>query len=358
MLIEQGTRGGPIMALQRVLQAQTKSIRVLLAVGDQKVERLYHFDLVGAYPSSEAADEDFFYSDIVLRIATTESTKEITEHKVLDELIAMDLWQGLSTPEAMRRAGEQLGRRNFFTEMVRIKDLVHVPAVNDAVASQYSEGCFATWDPRLEALIVTVTGSARPVDKGNIKEEDLAVIAGVRLDGVGAEVRHVEGKRNDPPSSEAVEMMDMDELLPKVAHESEAGVTSEVPIIRSKLHGHRGVKAYNPDFVEFVALDPPYYHYLVSCATAAQARGIKEAFSNAESLLNPEDPRQAAFTVLPGHGLVVVEKWQKGKQPFELLWEYMDRGDLVIDAHIPQGPMDYEAEDDGRMHLREEGKQP
>jgi hypothetical protein len=247
-----------------------------------------------------------------------------------------------------------LGNRKFFTEMVRIEDLVHVPVVNDSVASQYSEGCFATWDARVDGLIATVTGSARPVDKGNITDDDLAVIVGVRADGGGAIVRHVEGKRNDPPSSEAVEMMDMDELLPRIKHDSIAGVTKDVPVVRSKLHGHRGVRSYNPALVEYVPLEAPYYHYLVSCATAAQARGIKEAFSRVESLRNPDDPRQAAFTVLPGHGLVVVEKWQSDKAPFQLLWEFMDNGDLVIDSHVPQGPMHYEQDADGHMQLREQ----
>jgi len=355
VLIEQGTRGGPILALLRVLQAQSKSIRVLLAVGEEQAERVYHFDLVGAYPSSEADDSNAFYTDIALRMVTTESTDEITDHQVVGEMISRDMWDGMSTPEAMRRAGQELGERNFFTEMVRIEDLVHVPVVNDSVASQYSEGCFATWDAHTEALVATVTGSARPVDKGNISDDDLAVIVGVRENGAGAKVRHVEDKANDPPSSEAVEMMDMDELLPRIKHKSGAGVETEVPVIRSKLHGHRGVKAFNPELIEYVPLEPAYYHYLVSCATAAQAKGIKEAFSRAKSLLNPDDARKAAFTVLPGHGLVVVEKWQQDKAPFELLWEFMDNGDLVIDAHVPQGPMGFEAEDDKHMHLREEG---
>ena len=354
VLIEQGDRGGPILALQRMLQAQTKSIHVLLVVGEEEVERVFHFDLVGAYPASEAEDWEAFLTDVVLRVVTTESTQEITNHRVVGDVVKQEAWQGLSTPEAMRLAGREIGERNFFTEMVRIEDLVHVPVVNDSVASQYSEGCFATWSPQLGALIATVTGSARPVDKGNISDDDLAVITGVRTDGAGAEVRHVEGKRNDPPSSEAVEMMAMDEHLPTIEHVTVGGVKSQVPVIRSKLHGHRGVSAYNADLVEYVPLDPPFYHYFVSCATEAQAVGIKAAFSRAESLLNPDDPRQAAFTVLPGHGLVVVEKWQDGKKPFQLLWEYMDEGHLVIDAHVPQGQMGYERGEDGRMHLREE----
>lgn len=352
VLIEQGVRGGPILSLQRLLQAQAKSIRVLLVVGDKHPERVYHFDLVGAYPTSEAKDPEAFYTDMVLRVVTTESTHEVTDHELIEPMIKREDWDSLSTPEAMRNAGQELGKRNFFTEMVRIEDLVAVPAVQDSVASQYSEGCFATWDPRVNALVATITGSARPVDKGNISDDDLALIVGVRPDGAGAQVRHVDGKRNDPPSSEAVEMMDMDYLLPKIEHASVGGVKSEVPVIRSKLHGHRGVKSFNPNLVEYVPLDPPYYHYLVSCATEAQARGIKAAFSRSESLRNPNDPRQIAFTVLPGHGVVMVEKWQAGKVPFQVIWDAMDSGDLVIDPHVPQGQMSYVASN-GLMMLHE-----
>jgi len=353
VLIEQGLRGGPIMSLLRLLQAQAKSIRVLLTVGDEHPERVYHFDLVGAFPASVNTTADSFYTDIALRMVTTESTHEITNHQVMEPKVAAEEWQAMSTPEAMRRAGQELGKRNFFTEMVRIEDLVTVPAVNDAIASQYSEGCFGTWDPRVQGLVATITGSARPVDKGNITDDDLALIVGVRPDGAGAQVRHVDGKRNDKPSSEAVEMMDLDGPLPWV--EVEAGaVKTQVPVSRSKLHGHRGVKAFNPDLVEYVPLDPPYYHYLVSCATEAQAKGIKGAFSRSEILLNPSDPRKIAFTVLPGHGLVMIEKWEEGKVPFQLFWDAMDSGDLEIDPHVPQGRMSYEPGPDGRLHLKEE----
>jgi len=125
-------------------------------------------------------------------------------------------------------------------------------------------------------------------------------------------------------------------------------------VVRSKLHGHRGVRAYNPTLVEFAPLDPPYYHYLVSCATSAQAEGIKAAFGRAECLCNPDDPRQVAFTVLPGHGVVIAEKWVPGKRPFETIWEYMDAGHLKIDPCIPQGPMAYEIAEDGRATLKAE----
>jgi hypothetical protein len=353
VLFEQGHRGGPILALERLVQAQAKGLRIILVIGDERPIEAYHFDLVGAYPRSVADGSGAFYDDIVLRIATSMSASEVTEHEVVGEPIPNDVWRRLSTPAAMQAAGRQLGERHFFTEMVRISDLVPVPAVPDSISSQYSEGCFATWEPALNALVATVTGSARPVDKGSITEDDLAVLVGVRPDQRGALTRQVEGKRNDRPSSEAVEMMSMDSLLPTITLDPAWDNTSApVPVVRSKLHGHRGISAYDPQQVEHVPLDAPYYHYLVSCGTDAQARGIVGAFARAEALQNPDDPRHIVFTVLPGHGAFIVEKWVTGKTPFQVIWEAMDTGALQVDNRIPQGPMAYVLGPDDKMVLQ------
>ena len=358
VLYEQGNRGGSILALERLVQAQAKSIRILMLVGDEKPQEVYHFDLVGANPKSEADDLDAFYKDIVLRMVTSVSTHEITQHQVVGEPVPRAEWEALDTPEAMRVAALKFGEYNFFTDMVIIDSLVKVPAVTDAIASQYSEGCFATWDPHINALVTTITGSARPVDKSSLSEDDLAVITGVRLDREGALVRHVEGKRNDPPSSEAVELIDLDSNLPfienplKGDHDPLGDVQTKVPVARSKLHGHRGVSSYNPDLVEFVHLDPPFYNYPVTCATEAQAGGIKNAFAQSQALHNPDDPRQVVFTILPTHGVVIVEKWVSGKRPFETMWEYFQDGHLVVDNRIPQGAHEYQLES-GRMVMKD-----
>jgi hypothetical protein len=340
-LFEQGQRGGPIMALARLLQSRAKCIRIILLVGEDEPKCAYLFDLVGAHPRIEALDLSFFYTDIILRLVTTLSTREITAHQVIEPPIPYDLWDRLSTPRAMQHAAVELGKRKFFTEMVRIADLVHVPMVANTVSSQYSEGCFTTWDPEIDALVTTITGSARPVEKDHISENDLAVIVGVREDGEGAVVRHVHGKRNDPPSSEAVEMMAIDLSLPRIKLRPEWGIPARVPVVRSKLHGHRGVAGYDPERVEFVPLDPPYYTYPVSCATEAQAQGIVAAFARSEALRNPDDPRKLVFTVLPGHGVVIAEKWVAGTQPFQTMVEFMDAGYLKVDNLIPQGPLQY-----------------
>ncbi len=354
VLFEQGRRGGSILSVERLLQAQTKSVKIMLIVGEDHPEKVYHFDLVGAYPTSKFIDPDSFYDDIVLRTVTTVSTHEVTDHQVVGDIIPYETWRDLHTPESMRTAALELGKRNFFTHTVVIAELVNVPSVGDSVASQYSEGCYATWEPELDALIATITGSARPVDKDNITEDELAILSGVRPDGIGAFVRHVQGKRNDSPSSEAVEMLEMDKDLPRISLAELWGVDKAVPVVRSKLHGHRGIASYDPKFVEYVPVDAPYFHYLVSCATEAQARAVKSAFSKSEALQNPDDPRKVVFTILPGHGLVLAEKWVEQKEPLQLIWEYMDTDYIVIDSHVPQGPMQFVPDGSGKLILQEE----
>ena len=187
------------------------------------------------------------------------------------------------------------------------------------------------------------------MNKDKIGEDDLAVVVGVRPDRLGALVRQVQGRANYPPSSEAVEMIDMDSALPRITLPEVSG--KQLPVVRSKLHGHRGVASYNPNFVEFVPLEPPYYNFPVTCATAAQADGIRRAFARSLALLNPTDPRQVVFTVLPTHGIVIAEKWLTGKAPFQVIWEYIDTGYLTMDRLIPQGKFEYTRSSD-RMTLR------
>jgi hypothetical protein len=45
---------------------------------------------------------------------------------------------------------------------------------------------------------------------------------------------------------------------------------------------------------------------------------------------------------------VIAEKWVSGKDPFQVIWEYMDDGSLEIDPFVPQGPMTYLPGKNGR----------
>ena len=337
-LIAQGKRGGAIMYLLRILQIQSKSIRVLLLVGEDKPQSAFLFDLVGAHPQIRYEDPQAFFKDIATRILTAASTSEITNHEAVEPQITYQEWESLLSIEEMTRASQELGKRDFFTEMIKVSQVAEIPGFSEAISQQYSEGCFATWEPKINGLLTTITGSARPVRKENITDKDLAVIVGIKPNRDGALIRKVEGHPNHPPSSEAVEMIGMDLDLPRITLKSGA----QVPVIRSKLHGHRGVHSFDWTRAEYVPLPESYLYYPVSCSTDAQYRAVQEAFSNSLALQNPQDPRQIVFTVLPGHGVVIVEKWDESKSPFQVIWEAMDQRVIEITNMIPQGPFAFE----------------
>jgi hypothetical protein len=353
VLIEQARRAGPLVALARAVQAQCKCIRILLVVheGTGRAKYVYMFDLVGARPCIDLCDEGAF-DDIATRMATAVGASEVTDHVWQGDPIAAEDWNTSESVRALVEASRQLGARGFFAEPVRIADLVKVPVVGRVISEQYSEGCFSTYDPDLRAQIVTGTGSSRAIHKGDVRPHDLAVVTGVRQDFRGAVVRPVASIPKAVPSSEAVELYAIDEALPRIeldlstsgysAGESRKERGVSVPVVRSKLHGHCGVKAFDPTKVEHVPLTPPYQRYPVGCGTDAQARALVEAFSRSEALMNPEDSRSVVFSILPGHGCLIVEKWVPRAAPFEAIWRLLDSGGLVIDTSaVPQGPYRY-----------------
>ncbi len=345
------------MVLERLIQAQTKCHRIVLFVGDENPMVAYHFDLVGSFPYTEGKDLDEFYEDVVLRMVTTASTRELKDHEVEKTMVSSSVWEGLPTPAAMCDASRELGKRGFFTEPAHLERYVEIPdffPLDSMMSRQYSEGCFGAWDVKLEALIATVTGSAVPVHKGNITEEDLAIISGIKEDRSGAVIRHRQGVPNHPPSVEAVELMMMDRTLPQVIPSETS--SSKAPVVRAKLHGHRGIASYDPRYVEFVPVDGPYYDYIVTCATEAQAWAVEGAFAKSEALQNPDDPRKVVFTILPGHGNVIVEKWASGTRPFQTILDYMDKGYVTVESYVPQGRVEYLSAADGKkiVHIVEE----
>ncbi len=351
VLHEQGRRGGPILALERLTQAHAKSIRNLLLIGDGRPERIYHFDLVGAHPQTNGNDLSGFYEDIVLRIATAVSTQEITDHQVVDPPIPKKTWRQLSTPKAMLAAARQIGSRNFFTDTVVIGNLIHVPALSDSIAGQYSEGCFTTWDPEIEALIATVTGSARPVDKGSITQEDLAVIVGIRPDGRGAHVRQVEGWANDPPPPRPLKCAGSTSPSPRLSWIHPGKFPARCRLSGQNCTVTEGFPHSTRRGSNSSGWTPPIT--ITRCRARPRLRPMASS---------PRSPGRRRCGTLgtpaswflrfsPGHGVMIAEKWIPGKAPFQTIWEHMDSGSIVIDNHIPQGLVEYRQLGDGKMHL-------
>lgn len=343
VLLEQARRGGPEVALGRLLQGQVKSHRVMAVVHDDDHRPLFtvHYDLAGAHPTTDAADPRRFAEEAGRRIMTMLCTDEVANHTLLPDALPREVWDRLTSPEAMIRAGATFTQYGFFTTPVSVEKILGYRGIGEAIAAQYSEGCYAVYEPTISALVTTASGSSRLVDKRRITRDEQAVVVGVKPGRDGALVRPVEGMSPILPSVEAVEMMSIYEALSDHAHGG-GELKERLPAGRAILHGHLGVESYDPARVESVFLDPPYYYYPVSCGTGALAEGTAAAFARSAALRNPSDPRSVIFLEQPGHGVVIVEKWVGGRSPFETIHQCLAKGYLKMTFDVPQGPVYWE----------------
>ena len=358
IISHQARRGGPDLAIARLLQGQMLSIRVMaLRTQAGRPYRAMHMDLAGAHPVTDATDLEVFAEDAGARVLTAVCATEVNHHSFVDDPVPAKLWESLSSPDAMIRAGSMFTQFGFFTTPLYIEKLLGYRGISDAISAQFSEGCYAVFEPDIPGLLTTATGSSRLVDKRSISRLDQAVVVGTRPDHEGAMVRPVTGMDRVVPSVEAVEMMGLCERVPKHSHLNSHGLPVTVPNVRAILHGHLGVAAFDADKVEAVMLDPLYYTQLVSCGTGALAEGTATAFARSQSLKDLGDPRRVIFLEQPGHGVMVVEKWPAqadGSRPFETIHEYLSSGVLQMTLDIAQGPVHWEmaAGSDGRTLMR------
>jgi hypothetical protein len=143
-LIEQGRRGGPILSMQRMLQAQAMCLRLVPIIGEEKPLYAYHFDLVGSMARTEGASDDF-YDDIVWRATTAVCAKDIGPISCFRASIGVN-GDHLSTPASMHRAGRS------WASATSLRTWCASPA--SPTFQQYpirwrrsvQRGCFATWE--------------------------------------------------------------------------------------------------------------------------------------------------------------------------------------------------------------------
>jgi hypothetical protein len=99
-LYQQGRRGGAILYLLRIIQIQTKCIRVLLVIGEDEPQSAFLFDLVGAHPQITRRAPDLSTRTSPPASWTAASTSEITDHQTVEPPIARDAWE--SPPPSKR----------------------------------------------------------------------------------------------------------------------------------------------------------------------------------------------------------------------------------------------------------------
>lgn len=339
ILADQSRTAGPEVALGRLIQAQTKSIRaIVLVYGDNaRPLQAVHYSLAGAHRVTSADNLDEFVRDAGIRILTAACEREVHKCAYVSEPLPLRTWNALTVPSAMIRAGKRFGELGLFSSPVSIETLLGFRGLGDVLSRQFSDGCYAAFEPTISALVVTATGSWRSIDKAAIGQSEQAIVVGVEDASASVRVQPVEGFGRIPPSIEALEMVGICRAGGSHEVRDSEGLSASVPNVRAILHAHRGVDAFNPQRVERIVLDEMFEVFPVSCGTLPLAEASADAFRRSVALRDDHDPRLIVFLEQPGHGVILVEKWSEEREPFDAIHHALVSGDLVLSKRVPQG---------------------
>lgn len=339
----------PMLGLIRLIQAQARGVDVVAVIGNKEkgeIESLVRFDLAGGHPEIKISDPRNLQEavrELVLRLMTFWSTTPATSHQrggpILRKSFAEELMR--TSGQRLIEAGRRLGELGFFTDPVVIENLIGrdsplLKKISGLISRQYSEGCLELYHPDLYLWLTSATGSDHLVDKRKLTPEDLAVVYGIKPDLSGALLPPEGASGSVLPSSEAVEMAGMDLL---------AGLPRGFFI--AKAHGHLGVVSYDNRTVKHLELLEKYQKFPVSCSTLELAQATIEPLKEAVET----DPDFYKFDLVvltqPCHGIWILEKAVKGREPFAKILEALETGEIEVSSQaIPQCPFGWEKRGD------------
>jgi hypothetical protein len=239
---------------------------------------------------------------------------------VVPDAVGTAEWEASRSPEILTSIGNRMGSLGLLPAPHRVSD--YVSSAMAAVYQRYlgvkgfSEGMMFVFDPDLEALVVTASGSW-DVDKRSLTREDVVVVDH-RLHGGRIKVFQINGTQPKGPSVEAWEVCAILEASPTVRISKDpAGRwrwdpqgTVEVPAVRGGIHTHIGVDHADASVVETVAPDRGSFPYGFGCGTDLMVDIARATVQRSAAIQDPADPRCYVRWPMLYHGEMSVELWR------------------------------------------------
>lgn len=268
-----------------------------------------------------------------------------------DAITAAD-WAAARVPRALAAAGRRMGGLSLLPAPQRLGDYVSQQL---AVAYEkflglkgFSEGMLFAYDPELEALVVTASGTY-DVDKRFLTREDVVAVE-YRLNGGRLRILAPVGVTPKGPSVEAWEVCALLAAAPRVRvsrngagqWEYDPGGEREVPAIRGGLHAHVGVSYADPELIETIVPDRSRFPYGFGCGTDLMIDVAQATIGRSSAIWDLDDGRAYVRWPMLYHGEMAVEVWRDGLpgEPLKGLLDLFDPlavGAVRYDAdHIDQ----------------------
>lgn len=314
-----GAKHLEVVQLARVLMARVGAPKTLFVYPDPETGRILEATLCtmeGGHPSVSVD----IVRDIRDRLVAVACATEVNDR--LDQIPAAvqpAAFDAARSPRVLAAAGRRMGRLGLLPPPHRVSDYV---SVGMAAAYQrylgikgFSEGMMFVYDPDLQALVVTASGSFE-VDKRDLKPEDVVVVDH-QLDGGRLRVLTVAGADAKGPSVEAWEVCSLMAAAPKIRVSKDAsGIwrpdpngTVEVPAVRGGLHAHVGVDEADETLIESIAPDRAAYPYGFGCGTDLMVDVAAATVQRSQAINDAEDGRSYVRWPMLYHGEMALELW-------------------------------------------------
>ena len=308
-----------VVQLARVLMARVGAPKALFLYPDPETGRIAEATLCtmeGGHPSVSTD----IARDIRDRLVAVACATEVNDR--LDRVpaaVQTDAFDAARSPHVLAAAGRRMGRLGLLPPPHRVSDYV---SVGMSAAYQrylgikgFSEGMMFVYDPDLQALVVTASGSFE-VDKRDLKPEDVVVVDHELADG-RLRVLSVTGADAKGPSVEAWEVCSLMAAAPKIRVSKDAsGIwrpdpngTVEVPAVRGGLHAHVGVDEADETLIESIPPDRAAYPYGFGCGTDLMVDVAAATVRRSQAIHDAEDNRSYVRWPMLYHGEMALELW-------------------------------------------------
>lgn len=332
-----------VVQTARVVMARSGTPKALFLTPDAETGAIVEATLCtleGGHPS----DRDDIVRRVRDRLVSAACATEVGEHvEQVPDAIAVPDWKTARSPEVLADAGRRMGTLGLLPAPHRVSDYVS-PGLASAYhrylgIKGFSEGMMFVYDPDLQALVVTASGSWE-VDKRSLSREDVVVIDHHVADG-RLRVLSVAGSVSKGPSVEAWEVCAVMAAAPKVrVRRDHAGVWRidpdgevEVPAVRGGLHAHVGVKAADATVIESIAPDRRAFPYGFGCGTDLMVDVATATIARSSAVHDAADTRGYVRWPMLYHGEMALELWRPDS-PDEPLTGLLDLFDPLGRAAI------------------------
>ncbi|KUH39024.1 MULTISPECIES: hypothetical protein [Streptomyces] len=284
------------------------------------------------------------------RLVTAACARQVAEdYDTVRDAITAEAWEAGGTPERLAAAGRRMGELGLLSPPLRVSDFV-----SEQLADMYeiymgvrgfSEGMLFAFDPELDCLVVSASGSW-DVDKRALTREQVVAVEPRLADGRRLRVLAPSGVLPMQPSVETWEVCALMESCPTVRVAKDPSGTwvldpngeREVPLIRAGVHAHVGVTSSDDAVIETVEPDREEFPYGFGCGTDLTVELARNTVRRSRAVNDPGDPRAYVRWPLLYHGEMAVELWKPGlpSQPFQGLLDLYGTAVRFTPDDVPQ----------------------